>query len=333
MIVLDSHCDAPMQMIEGRDYGKDNEGAQVDFPKLRRGGVNASFFALYIPASLKGRDATEHAYRLLAETRRQVSACEYAAFATNAADVRSNAEAGIVSVLLGLENGSAIQEDFDILYDLYEQGVRYVTLTHNADNQICDSCAGVGTWGGLSPFGRRLICEMNRVGMLVDVAHCSDATVRECLELSTEPIVYTHGCCRALASHRRNLPDDLLEGIAQNGGVVGVSIYPCFLSDRYDSELADSGLGEGQWNEMMNLPSLPEISDVVSHINHAVDVCGIEHVGIGTDYDGIEVTPRGLKSVADFRKIPEALISSGYSESDAGLIMGENFLKLLTKCQ
>lgn len=332
MIVLDSHCDAPLQMLKGRDYGQDNEGAQVDFPKLKRGGVNASFFALYIPATLQGRDATDHAYRLLAETRRQVAAnAGTAAFAANAAEVRENASKGLISVLLGLENGSALQEDFSILHDLYSQGVRYVTLTHSRDNQICDSCTGSGTWGGLSPFGRKLVAEMNRTRMLIDVAHCSDATVRDCLELSEKPVVCTHGCCRALASHKRNLPDELLAGIARKGGVVGMSIFPCFLSDAYCSELEASGLGEDQWEEMMRLPSLPGIPEVVSHITHAVEVCGASHVGIGTDYDGIEVTPRGMETVADFGRLPEALLSSGFSDADVRGIMGENFLKLLEK--
>lgn len=309
MIILDSHCDAPMQMIEGRDYGKDNVGVQVDFPKLKRGGVNASFFALYVPASLQGQDATDHAYRLLAETERQVNDCQYACFARNGEDIVANIDAGRISVLLGLENGSALQDDFSILNDLYDRGVRYVTLTHNADNQICDSCVGNGTWGGLSPFGRQLVKEMNRIGMLVDVAHCSDTTVRDCLELSDAPIVCTHGCCRALASHRRNLSDELLAGIAQKGGVVGMSIYPSFLSDIIDP--------------------LPTVDDVVSHITHAVEVCGVDHVGIGTDYDGIEITPRGLESVADFGRIPEALRKAGFSDSDISMIMGENFLSLL----
>ena len=329
MFILDSHCDAPMQMIRGRDYCKDNEGAQVDFPKLRRGGVDASFFALYIPASLKGADATAHAYSLLSETTRQVERCEYASFAADAASVRANLEEGRISVLLGLENGSALQEDFDILCDLYAKGVRYVTLTHSEDNQICDSCTGQGTWGGLSPFGRELVREMNRIGMLIDVAHCSDATVRDCLEISDSPLVYTHGCCRSLSSHRRNLPDDLLSAIAHGGGVVGMSVYPCFLSDAYASELESSGLKEGEWDKMMELPSLPGIDAMVSHIMKAVEVCGGEHVGIGTDYDGIEVTPRGMQSASALCLLPRALKEAGLSSSLIEGIMGENFLRLL----
>lgn len=353
MTVLDAHCDSPSQMLRLRDFGKDNTRGQVDFPKLKRGGVDASFFALYIPARLNSDDAAAYMQRLLAETHRQLAANpDKCALAMSRAQVEANKAAGLFSVLLGLENGSPIGHDLSAIERLYLQGVRYITLTHSADNQICDSCSGSGTWGGLSPFGREVVREMNAVGMMIDLAHCSDSTVRDVLELTDSPVAYTHGCCRALASHRRNLSDELLRGIAAGGGVVGMSIYPCFLSDEFVKVLADSGLEDESWKEdefikdpgnaakadawadlQERLSALPRpgIECVADHIMHAVEVCGAEHVGIGTDYDGIEVTAAGLEKVSEFGKIWDVLRRRGVSDNDVNLIAGENFLGLLDR--
>lgn len=352
MTVLDAHCDSPSQMLRLRDFGKDNARGQVDFPKLKRGGVDASFFALYIPARLGCGDAAfAYMQSLLDETERQVAANpELCAFARCSADVAANKAAGRFSVLLGLENGSPIGDDLSLVSRLYDKGIRYITLTHSADNQICDSCTGEGTWGGLSPFGRELVREMNRVGMLIDLAHCADSTVRDVLELSAAPVAYTHGCCRALSNHRRNLPDELLRGIAGSGGVVGMSIYPCFLSEEFCRVLAASGLEDKMWvedefikdpgdpakadawaelqEELKALPR-PGVSRVVEHIMHALEVCGEDHVGIGTDYDGIEVTAAGLETVAGFAKVFDEMRGRGVNENVIGKVAGGNFLRLL----
>ena len=351
MTVVDAHCDAPSQMIRLRDFGRDNEFAQVDFPKMVRGGVTASFFAAYVPASLQGGEATAYAGRLIDETERQVAACaDRVAFARCADGVRRNRLAGKTSVLLGIENASALQESFELLRAFYKRGVRYVTLTHSADNQVGDSCTGKGSWGGLSPFGKRLIPEMNRCRMMIDVAHAAGTTIRDVLALSAKPIAYTHGACSALASHPRCLSDELIRGIADGGGVVCISIYPPFLSDDFVRTLAESGLEEkmkveedfirdpgdprkrAAWEavqrELQALPR-PGIDRVADHIEHAVSVAGIEHVGIGTDYDGIEVTVAGLEDISSFDKIWEVLRRRGFSQRDLSLIAGKNLLRVL----
>ena len=308
MTILDAHCDAPSQMLRQRDYTIDNPGVQVDFPKMVKGGVDASFFALYIPAELDEAKAREHAFAMLEAMDAQVArASDVVAYARNASEVAANKAKGLVSILIGLENASPIGHDIGVLEELAARGVRYVTLTHSADNQICDSCTGKGRWGGLSPFGREFVRELNRLNVLVDVAHCADSTVREVLEVSEKPVVYTHGCCRALHSHPRNLPDELLKGIAQRGGVVGMSIYPDFLSD--------SGS--------------PGVGKVVDHIEHAIDVCGIDHVGLGTDYDGIDYTAQGLEDISKFRLILDVLHGRGYTQAEVSKVAGENFLNLL----
>ena len=295
-------------MLRHRDYTIDNPGAQVDFPKMVKGGVDASFFALYIPADMSEDQARNHAYAMLEELEIQMArATDKVAFARNAEEVAANKAKGLVSIMLGLENASPIGHDIAVLEDLAARGVRYVTLTHSEDNQICDSCTGKGKWGGLSPFGREFVKELNRLDVLVDVAHCADSTIREVLEVSQKPVVYTHGCCRALHKHPRNLSDELLKSIASRGGVVGMSIYPDFLSDS----------------------RTPGVGKVVDHIEHAIDVCGIDHVGLGTDYDGIDYTAHGLEDISKFRLILDVLHGRGYTQAEVDKVAGRNFLNLL----
>lgn len=355
MIVLDSHCDSPSQMVRLRDFRRDNDHAQVDFPKLREGGVDASFFALYTPQRLAPADARSHALWLLCELDRQVGENrDLVAYAHSVEEIEVNKRNGLISILIGMENGSPLMGSLDALEAFWQRGVRYITLCHNGDNDICDSCAGQGRWGGLSPFGRELVAAMNRRGMLIDIAHAADATVRDCLEHSEAPIVSTHSCCRALASHRRNLPDELIRGIAERGGVVQVNFYPVFLSDAFARTLAASGLEERmdaedrfiadpadpsarrEWfdlqDELLALPR-PGVREIADHIDHVVEVAGIDAVGIGSDFDGIEVPPAGLETVARLPLLFEELRRRGYDEPAIGKIAGGNFLRVLRKVQ
>lgn len=308
-------------MYRGRDFGKDNPGVQVDFPKMLRGGVTGSFFALYIPAKLSNTEATDYAFALLKELKRQMAANpDKAAFARNGAEMAANASKGLVSVFLGLENGSALLGRAGVLQELYDEGVRYVTLCHSADNDICDSCTGEGRWGGLSPLGRELIGEMNALGMTVDVAHTSNATVRGVLELSGKPIAYTHGCCSSLCSHKRNLPDDLMRGIASRGGVVCMSIFPCFLTDSFADYDDDNPDGR----------PMPEMDLVLDHIAHAVKVAGVEGVGFGTDYDGINHTAKGLESIEKLPLLVDGLKKRGFGMSDIEKMASQNVLRVIS---
>ena len=308
-------------MYRGRNFGKDNPGVQVDFPKLKRGGVTGSFFALYIPASMSDGEASDYACALLEATRRQVAANSHmAAFATDEATMKLNADNGLISIFLGLENGSALQGREGMLEYLYGEGVRYVTLCHSADNGLCDSCTGNGRWGGLSPAGKEMVARMNELGMLVDVAHTSSDTVMDVLDISSRPIAYTHGCCSALCSHRRNLPDELIRRIALGGGVVCMSIFPCFLSDAYADFDEDHPDGR----------PMPPLDLVLDHIVHAIDVAGIEGVGLGTDYDGIEVTAKGLEDVSKMPLILEGLQKRGLSLSEIEKVASQNLLRVIS---
>ena len=350
MFVLDSHCDTPSQILRLRDMSLDNDHAHVDFPKLVRGGVDGAFFALYIPASLDSAAASSHALALLDGVSRCLN--DKAVLTVSAMQALENKKAGRLSVFLGLENGSPVGNDLGELARWYDAGVRYMTLCHSADNQICDSCASANkTWHGLSPFGREVVAEMNRLGMLVDVSHVSDETFYDVVGLSTKPVVATHSCCRALANHPRNMTDEMIVRIARTGGVIQINFYPLFLDNGFGSILTESGIMErgeaiesefikdpsdpvkrAAWNavqdELMALPR-PSYKRIADHIDHAVSLVGTDHVGLGSDFDGIEVTPSGLEDISMMPVLFDELRYRGYSESDIEKIAGTNFLRVL----
>ena len=351
MFVLDSHCDTPSQIMRLRDLSVDNDHAHVDFPKLRRGGVDGAFFALYVPASKDTDEAFDHACRLLDGLERTVKKNSgISAFATSAEEACENKRKGLFSVFTGLENGSPIGTDISRLKYFYDRGVRYVTLSHSANNQICDSCAPKEKcWGGLSPFGKEVVAEMNRLGMLVDVSHVSDDTFYDVLKYSVKPVVATHSCCRALSDHPRNMTDEMITALAEKGGVIQINFYPVFLDSSFAAKLsAIAEKGEAveaefiadpadpakraAWNkvqdELMALDR-PSYKLIADHIDHVVGLAGIDHVGIGSDYDGIEVTPEGMEDISMMPKLFDELRDRGYSDSDLAKIAGENFFRIL----
>ena len=356
MYLLDSHCDTPSQILRLRDLLIDNDHSHVDFPKLFRGGVDGAFFALYVPAALQEDDAYRYSSRLLEAVRAAVAANpDKAAFAVSHLQALANKEAGLFSVFMGLENGSPIGNSIERLGEYYDAGVRYVTLCHSRDNQICDSCASAsGRWGGLSPFGKDLVKEMNRMGMMVDVSHISDASFYDVIDCSSRPVVATHSCCRALAGHPRNMTDDMIRVLASNGGVIQINFYPLFLDSGFKNILSDSGImdyGErieeefrkdpsdhqkrSAWNkvqdELMSL-ARPSFTRIADHIDHAVQVAGIDHVGLGSDFDGIEVTPSGLEDISLMPVLIDELSARGYSAADISKIAGENFFRVMDAC-
>lgn len=336
-----------------RDLAVDNHHAHVDFPKLRRGGVDGVFFALYVPAALKTDDAMAYAEKMLAGVNKAVAEnADRVAFARSYNEASANKAKSMTSIFLGLENGSPIGHSLDRLHYFYDNGVRYVTLCHSADNQICDSCASVvGKWGGLSPFGRDLVREMNRIGMLVDVSHASDDTFFDVLECSSAPVVATHSCCRSLCDHPRNMTDDMIRALAQAGGVIQINFYPLFLDGGFRQVLEESGISErgerieaefiadpgnsdkrAAWNAVqdeLNALKRPSFRLIADHIDHVVDLVGIEHVGIGSDFDGIEVTPSGMEDISMMPGVFDELRARGYTEADIASIASLNFFRVL----
>ena len=355
MFVLDSHCDTPSQILRLRDLALDNDHAHVDFPKLKKGAVDGAFFALYIPASMDADADAAMAYarKLMDGVEDTVRAnSDKAAICLSAAEALENKKKGLFSVFIGLENASPAGVSIEKIKELYDWGVRYITLCHSGNNEVCDSCAPKQKrWGGLSPFGREVVAEMNRLGMLIDVSHLSDDSFYDVLKNSSKPVVATHSCCRALADHPRNMTDDMIKALAQAGGVIQINFYPLFLDGGFEKQLSDSGLMEkgGEieaafkadpsdqakreaWNriqdELMELPR-PSYELIVDHIDHVVKLVGIDHVGLGSDFDGIDVTPKGMEDASCFQRVFEEMRRRGYSEGDIEKVAGGNFLRLM----
>lgn len=353
MYLLDSHCDTPSQILRLRNLSLDNPYSHVDFPKLKKGGVDGAFFALYSPASLSSDEAYAYSCRLLDSVRSVLEQFpDRAALAVSESDAYRNKESGLFSIFLGLENGAPIGKSVERLHEFYDAGVRYMTLCHSKDNEICDSCASKAKrWNGLSPFGREVVREMNKIGMLVDVSHVSDDSFYDVLDCSDKPVVATHSCCRALSDHPRNMTDEMIRALAQQGGVIQINFYPLFLDSRFGEVLAASGIMEkGEaieeefiknpadeskrkaWNAVQDaLTALPRPSYklIADHIDHVVELVGIDHVGIGSDFDGIEVTPHGMDDISYMPQLFDELRSRGYKESDLEKIASENFFRLM----
>ena len=315
-MIIDSHVDTPSQLMRSLNPGIDNPKAQVDFPKMKAGGVEGAFFALYTAPEMEPDAATRYALEMLSAT---YDACEanedYAALAFSPDDVAENQKKGLISVFMGMENAAPIQESLSLLRTFYRLGVSYMTLTHNGDNAVADSAAEGKRWGGLSPFGREVVAEMNAMGMMIDLSHASDQTFWDVIKLSKAPVIATHSSCRALCSHRRNLTDEMLKALGEKDGYVGINFYPFFLSDQYE---------EGK-------PWRPGVKEIVDHIDHAVSLAGIDHVGIGSDFDGIEVTPERVENISQIGVVLDEMRRRGYSESDILKVSGQNLLDVFAR--
>lgn len=315
ILTLDSHEDTPMFFGQGVRFDHRDEHVLVDLHKMSEGMLDAGIMVAYLPqkerdeASLKG--ATKMADDILDQLEAMVEAHpESAAIAHTPNDLYRLKRLGKKAVMMGIENGYAIGRDLSNIERFRRRGIVYMTLCHNGDNDICDSCRGNAEHGGLSDFGREVVKEMNRVGLMVDLSHAAESSFWDALTASKTPIVCSHSSCRSLCDHPRNLTDQQMRALAEKGGVMQVTIYNGFL------------VKEGQ----------ATIKDVVRHINHAVEVMGIDHVGIGTDFDGDGGVP-GVASASELPNLTKELLREGYSTADLRKLWGENFLRVMTQCQ
>lgn len=314
-VTLDSHCDTPMLFADGATLNRKSAAGRVNLPKLFEGNWDAACVVAYIQQGARDdaslRQATEKAAAILGEIERQVNACsETAAIARTPHDVVRIKKAGKKALLLGIENGYAIGKEPANLARFQEAGIVYMTLCHNGDNDLCDSAKGNAEWNGLSPLGREAVREMNRLGILVDVSHASEKTFYDVLETSSVPIVASHSSARALCDHPRNLTDDQLRAIAARGGVVQVCLYNGFL--RADEQAT--------------------VTDIVAHIRHIVAIAGIDHVGIGSDFDGGGGIP-GCDGSNELINVTKALLEAGFTEAGLEKIVGGNFLRIMETAQ
>ncbi len=358
-LVFDTHADTPQRLLFDQfDLGnRDTEGC-VDIPRLREGGVGAIFFALWVPVEITGSAATRRARDLLDAVVKQVEIHGGdLALATSSEEVRTARAENKIAILLGIEGGHAIDNDLAVLREFQARGVRCMTLTHNAATEWADSSNDAPRHHGLTGFGKQVILEMNRLGMLVDVSHVSDRTFYDVLENSRAPVIASHSCCRALCDAPRNLDDAMIESLASRGGVVHIAFHDGFLSQEYAvanramaSEIASNEQAVGKKfgeNEARNLMELQRLSDesiragklpqvhwekIVDHIDHAVGVAGVDYVGVGSDFDGAFM-PAGMEDASKLPFLTQGLLDRGYGESDIRKILGENTLRAMADAE
>jgi membrane dipeptidase len=358
-LVFDTHADTPQRIFFDHFElaSRDTEGC-VDIPRLREGGVGAIFFALWVPVEITGAAATQRARDLLEATLKQIEIHSGdLALATSSKEIRSARANNKIAVLLGIEGGHAIDNDLAVLREFHARGARYLTLTHNAATEWADSSNDAPRHNGLTDFGKQVIREMNRLGMLVDVSHVSDPTFYDVLEISRAPVIASHSCCRALCDAPRNLDDAMIKALAARDGVIHITFHDAFLSQEYatlnralasenDSreEAAEREFGqnearkliEGQrWSdESIRAGKLPRVSweKIVDHIDYAASIAGVDHVGIGSDFDGAFM-PAGMEDASKFPCLTEGLLQRGFKEADVRKILGENTLRVMADAE
>lgn len=366
-IVVDTHLDAPMQLSDKwADVAERGATDHFDLPRAREGGLTAPVFSIYVPAAFADHGAARKALELIDITRRVVADHpKDMMLATTVADIRTAKRAGKLAVLMGIEGGHAIEDSLAVLREMYRAGVRYMTLTHTNTNHWADSSGAYflpdfdpkqsAVHGGLTDFGREVVKEMNRIGMIVDVAHVSDATIDDVLEVSRAPIMASHSSCRALSNMPRNLSDDQIKRIAAKGGIVMINFSSSFLDQKvWDEFVVRRKKALPQWRKLkrkyakdpgalfgalievymaQGKPPLADWTKVVDHIEHVIDVAGIGAVGLGSDFDGIPDPPSGLADYSQLTKLTEELLRRGHSDADIKKILGENFLAFLGRVE
>lgn len=350
-LVIDTHCDATGRLRKADyNFAADTPDVHVDIPKMRRGGLDAEFMAAFTSPRHEGADAVTEALGQLEALRDTVDRHPGAlVFARTAGEIEAARKGGCLALLASLENGTPILENrLDLLRLYHRLGVRSIGLCHNKSNFLCDSSTDTPVSDGLSAWGRTVVREMNRLGIMVDVSHLADTTVRDLFEASQTPVFASHSACRALCNAPRNLPDELIREIGRRGGVIQVNFYASFLSDEYGRR--EEERRERLRPEIDRVRALfttdmdayfreitrifkshpippPPVSALVDHIDHVVQLAGIDHVGIGSDFDGISAMPEGMSGCQDLPMVTYHLLQRGYSEPDIEKILGRNFLR------
>jgi membrane dipeptidase len=325
--LVDGHNDLPWTLrdrfgsdLSAVDLTVEQPSMHTDLPRLRRGMVSGQFWSVYVPSSLSGPEAVTAVLEQIDLTHEIITQhSDQLALVRTAEAAESAFDQGKVASLLGAEGGHSIGGSLRVLSALHRLGVRYMTLTHNDNTPWADSATDVPAVGGLSDFGRRVVAEMNRLGMLVDLSHVAATTMHAALDVATAPVIFSHSSCRAVTDHVRNVPDDVLERLPGNGGVLMVTFVPQFVSQAVADFDSCSGATAPR----------ATIADVVAHFDHAREVVGVDHIGIGGDYDGCPDMPDGLADVASYPELFAALLERGWSSSDCAKVAGRNVLRVL----
>ncbi|QSQ12833.1 dipeptidase [Myxococcus landrumensis] len=367
-LIIDTHVDTPLRMLEeGFDVGSQPPNGQghLDLSRARAGNLGAAFFSIWVEPKEFAGQYTHRALRLIDTVLSAVEKYpDQMVLALSSKDIVA-ARAGKqkkLATLLGVEGGHSIQNDLGVLRDFYRLGVRYMTLTWSNTNEWADSSgdisdASVKHHDGLTDFGREVVREMNRLGMLVDISHVSDKTFFDTLKVTRAPVIASHSSARALTDHPRNMTDEMLKAVAANGGVVMVNYYSAFIDDTYrkawsamspernaamealtakhqgaDAATKFRAEGAASWAWAAKVQR-PPLESLINHIDHIAKVAGVDHVGMGSDFDGINSTPQSIDSVADLPRITEALLARGYTREQLHKILGGNLLRVFREAE
>jgi len=351
LLGIDTHIDTIQRVYYGHvDLGQRLPDGQIDLVRLQEGGMHAPFFALWVPTYFKGAEAVRRTLDLRDAMQSVLDRYpDRIQLATTATDLERIVKSGKIAAVLTLEGGHQIADDLAVLRMYQRMGIRSMTLTHFRNNNWADSSTDKPQHNGLTDFGKQVVREMNRIGMIVDISHVSDKTLYDVLEVTSKPVIASHSSCRALAEFPRNMTDDMLKALARNGGVAGINFGAGFLNQQdakatlasisaiasQEPNLTGHELDVYATQDFFKTdwahprPAAATLDDVVAHIDHVVKVAGMDHVGIGTDYDGIPDVPKGLEDVSKMPALVAALLKRGYSEADIQKIMGGNFLRVM----
>lgn len=348
-LIVDGHCDAPYRLYRHENSFSDRDpSAQIDLEMMLESGINASFFAAYVPAHWVGHGPAAFADRLIDIIENECERHSELELARSSSDIRRIHQENRIAILIGIEGGHAIEDSLETLERFHGRGVRYMTLTHTNHNSWADTSSLPPLHGGLTKFGRKVVERMNQLGIFVDVSHVSDDTFYDALESSSAPVIASHSSCRAIANHPRNLTDEMLRDLAQAGGLCMINFFSGFVVEEAAIRLRDMepssekkvGLREelpndaAYWNDFMrrygDLDS-PNgtIEDVGDHFVHAAYVAGVDAVGVGSDFDGVAALPAGLETARGMPLLIEHLSDRGFSDEELRKILGENFMRVM----
>ena len=358
-IIIDTHADTPQMMLdEGYDLTQPDSPFMISIPKMRQGHLGAEFFSIWVDVTWPKQDLIHRALDLIDVVYEQVGRySDVLGMATTADEIVRLRLQGKFAILMGVEGGHIIQDDLRALDIYYRLGVRYMTLTHTANSDWADSSGDQPKWNGLTDFGKQVVERMNRLGMMVDISHVSDKTFYDTLAVSKAPVIASHSSCRALCDVPRNMTDDMICALAKNGGVMDINFYSGFVSQAYadaykkiekqvEAEIAAARARYAQQGKRLpyleetkieqrmtkDLP-LPSYTVIADHIDHAVKVGGIEHVGLGSDFDGIDSVPQGMEDASKLPDLVRELARRGYSEQDLKKILGGNLLRVMREVE
>ncbi len=353
-IVIDTHSDfIDRSAADGSALNEDPDDAQTSLHKLEQGEVDAQFFSVFVPPAHKDYGFARRAYEQIDRIHQQVHInAPRIEMAYNAQDIEQAASRGVIAALIGVEGGHAIENRLEHLRNFYRLGVRYMTLTWANTNEWADASGDEAKWTGLNEQGVAVVKEMNRLGMMIDISHVSDETFWDVLDVTQAPVIASHSLARAVMDHPRNMNDEMIKALAANDGVVQVSFYSQYISERFRREFkiayekalpqrqaldekyaADPVQNDlEQWALQKQIEfelTPPSLDDLVAHFEHIIELVGVDHVGLGSDFDGMGAPPAGLEHIGLIKNLSDALIAKGYSAEDMKKILGGNLLRVM----